>query len=122
MPRTPRGAPVQRLAHLPDTGRLHRARRAGQLEELRIPLQAWRGKQRARARLGGADEAIIVEVDDVRREEPLPVSHQAAVLAVEVARVHEVERVTHALVQMQEVHRQAIVERIVRRVHDQSVG
>jgi hypothetical protein len=42
--------------------------------------------------------------------------HQTPVLPVVVGRVHEVERVAHAVIEMQKMDRQAIVQRVAYRV------
>ena len=65
--------------------------------------------------------AVMKEAAEVAEKDPEAL-HQAPVLPVEMAGIHQVERVTQAVIQMQEKDRQAVVERISRCVNDARSG
>ena len=77
-------------------------------------------KNRAAPRYGArvGDQRVVIEVVDIVGIEAPPVRHQPPVLAVPVRRVVQVLRIGHGRVEMQEIERQDIVERLAAGVDD----
>ncbi len=61
---------------------------------------------------------IVAQIEDIAAVQRFPMSHQAPVLYVVVANIHQIERIAHGLVQVQEINGQAIVERVACRMDD----
>src|SRR5882672_3048248 len=114
----PRRAPIERLTHLPDARRLDRVHHPLERQAVLIPVEAAERQQLLDGRPRIAHQRVVVEIQDVRAVKRLPVGHQAPIPDVVMADVHEVERVAHAVIEMQEIDREAVVERIARGVHD----
>src|SRR6202021_993340 len=71
---------------------------------------------------GFSDQRIVVNVQNIGAIQRLPVLHQTQILPVVVPDIHEIQGVAHALVQVQEIDGQAVVERVARRVHNLGIG
>src|SRR3984885_7455608 len=81
MTRATQRARVERLTYLPHAGSLNTGCAAGKLQARPIPLEAAKAPQVLRGRARLAHQSIVVEFQDVRAVERLPVGHQPAVLA-----------------------------------------
>ena len=69
-----------------------------------MPCQPQRVEQLRGSGLGGLHEPVVVEVDDRGAVQPLPVRHQALVLAVEVPDVRKIQGIAQVMIQVQEEH------------------
>ena len=116
-----RGTLIETLSHLPHARGLHGSRRLLERQTRFLPFEAAEPRQPFDGGARLAHQRVVVEIEDVRAVERLPVRHQSPVLHVVVRDVREIERVAHAVIEMQEVDRQAVVERIAHRVHDPGV-
>ena len=79
--------------------------------------------EQGRERLArGLHQRIVVERVHGLTEQSVPVRHQSPLLKEVVGDVEQVGGVGHAVVEVQEPHRQAVIERLSARVDDACVG
>src|SRR5690606_28937148 len=100
VPPPSRRARVERLAHLPDAGRLHGVAGLVKSEASLVPCEPAMGEQTLERRARRAHQLVVIEVEDVVAEHGAPVRHQPPVAAVVVGDVLEVERVGHAVIEV----------------------
>ena len=79
-------------------------------------------EQRRQRRARRRDQRVVVERVHRFAEQRLPMRHQTPLLHQMVRDIEQVCGVGHAVVEVQEPDRQAVVERSSARVHDARVG
>ena len=112
------GAPVEGLAHLPDARRPDEPAGRRRFEAPLVPFEIEATQEPGHHRPWLAHEFVVGDVDDVTLINRLPMKHQSSVLPIVMSYVHETQGIAHALVEMQEENRQAVVERVSCRMDD----